>query len=265
MIYGVLVVYYDQYHATSVVQFQALLNQLNLINKLVVVTNNPQLHQSNPNYILGDDLNSEFSGYDVGLRQLGKLAAEDYVVFANDTFCHHRSWGEFEKRIFASAFRKALENHKQCVVGEVNTFKKNFSLMGMQAYEWVSTYLFCVSSEFIGALNYKLCVNPATLSRLVSLDSYENIRWSEDLSDNLRIQLSQWLAGDNKHGWYNKDATMLRKCNKAKSILNEFYLSAVAKKNGYDLIDVYKNHHLLDRLTIFWKRFMRYIKLEYGF
>jgi len=125
--------------------------------------------------------------------------------------------------------------------------------------------MFCISSEFIDALNYKLCINPATLSELVGLDAHENIKWSEDLSDNLRLQLSQWFAGDNKHGWYNKDATILRKCNKAKSILNEFYLSAVAKKYGYDLVDVYQNHHLLDRLTLFWKRFMRYIKLEYGF
>jgi hypothetical protein len=264
MIFGILLVYYEQYHATSVVQFQDLLNQLNPINKLVVVTNNPQLRQSNPSYILGDDLNSEFSGYDAGLRQLGKLAAEDCVVFANDTFCHHRSWDKFEKRIFASAFRKVIANQKQCMIGEVNTFKKNFSLMGMQAYEWVSTYLFCISSEFIDALNYKLCINPDTLSKLVSLDAHESIQWSEDLSDNLRLQLSQWLAVDNKYGWYNKDATMIRKCNKAKSILNEFYLSAVAKKYGYDLVDVYKNRNLLDRTILYWKRFTRHVKLRYG-
>ena len=265
MIYGILLVYYEQYHARSVIEFQYLLNHLNQKNKLIVVSNNPLISQSNSNYVLGDDLSSEFSGYDVGLKQIENLTTEDYIIFANDTFCHHRAWGKFEKKIFINKFQTAIKTQKKSIVGELNTFGKNFSIMGLQANEWISTYLFGMTSHFIEDLNQRLCIDPVSLIELVSIDAYENFQWSGKLSNNLKTQLSSWLASNNKLGWYDKDANMQRRCNKAKSILNEFYLSAIAKKYGYELIDVYQNLNLLDRAIIFFKRLVRHIKLRYGF
>ncbi len=265
MVYGVLLVYYEHYHSTSIVEFQEVLNKINPINKLIVVTNNQQLVHYNASYILGNDLSSEFSGYDVGLNHIHNLTTEDYVVFANDTFCFHRAWGKFEKRIFTNKFRIAYETKKKCMIGEVDTFGKYFSIMNLEANEWVSTYLFCMPFDLIRDLNHRIGLNPFCLSELVSMDKNENLKWSEKLSNNLKTQLSSWLASNNKLGWYDKDANMQRRCNKAKSILNEFYLSAIAKKYGYELVDVYQNLNLLDRSILFWKRLARHIKLRYGF
>ena len=264
MLYGVLLVYYEEYHLAAVSELKIFLNRIDSNNKLIVVTNNPRLKSSYDEYILGEDLRSEFSGYDVGIKQIGNLSLGDYVVFANDTFCHHRHWGYFEKRIFTNSFRDFMANKIPGLVGEVNSFGKIFSLMKLQASNWVSTYLFCTSSDFLWALDCKLYLDEEVLSHLVSSDSSGRLKWGDDISDNIKIQLSNWLSISNKHGWHNKNATISQKIIKVYAILNEFYISAFAKNNGFVVADVYRNLALLDRITLKRIRLTKYIKSYFG-
>ena len=264
MIIGVLLVYYERYHLSAVTEFQSLLNQIDENNRVVVVTNNPELKVSNKEYILGEDLSSEFSGYDVGIKQVKNIASINYIVFANDTFCHHRHWGSFEKRIFSKSLRSFVQNKVYGLAGEVNTFEKNFRLINYQASHWVSTYLFCTNLDLLKSLNYTLSLDKEFVSKMVGLDPNKNIKWGDDICPNIKNQLSSWLSATNRHGWHNRQATISRKIIKIYAILNEFYLSAFAINNGFKVVDIYQDLSPIDRVTLRWIRLKGYIKSHFG-
>lgn len=91
------------------------------------------------------------------------------------------------------------------------------------------------------------------------------VKWGDEICDNVKTQISSWLSFSNKHGWYNrKNANISHKIIKIYAILNEFYLSAFAKSNGFEVADVYENLTLLDRITLRQIRLMKYIKSYFG-
>lgn len=265
MIYGVILVYYEKYHVAAVNEFKKILDSVDPDNKLVVVTNNPKLISPENGYILGNDLESEFSGYDVGIGRIKDVLPDGHVIIANDTFCHHRHWGAFERRTFVKAIKAAREDNVIGIVGEVDTFRKKIQILGLESTSWVSTYLFLASVGFLASLNWTLSINKATAKKLIGCDSHNQLIWNDAaVGSNVITQLTKWLSEDNRQGWRNRSASAASKIIKIRAILNEFYVSACAEANGFKVGDVYDKLNFLDRATLKYVRVLRYLKMRFG-
>lgn len=264
MIYGILLVYYEEYYNVSILEFKKLLDCIDSNNCLIVVTNNPALVADVNGYLLGEDSQSEFSGYDAGLKSIKKFSSNDYVIFGNDTFCHHRHWSGFERRIFAKSIKNFVAQKNEGIVGEVDSFGQEFNLLDVKGSSWISTYLFCLSPNLLISLNKKIFLKKNVTTQLIYADSNNTLMWGSRISKNIIVQLTSWVSEKNKHGWYNKHSSIDSKVIKLRSILNEFYLSAYAESKGYKLINVYSGLNVFSLTRLKFRRIIRYLRLQLG-
>lgn len=260
MVYGILLLFYERYSESAIGEFKQLLTSVDPSCELIIVSNNPDLRVEGVNLVYGENFNSEFSGFDAGIKKINEISPDDFVIFANDTFCHHRRWGNFEKKIFKNAFQVSLKESFQGIVGEVDTFRENFCIMGCISSKWVSTYLFGMSCSLILNLKQQLFLRELTGPNLIYPGEEGSIVWGDGVSQNLRIQLTNWVADTNRHGWYKKGVSNGVKIIKLQAILNEMYLSAFALNRGYVLRDVYSNLGFLQSMFFKLIRIHRYFK-----
>lgn len=241
MIYYILLVYGNKYYKNAIQELQSLSKHIgNGDFNIIVVNNDSNVYIENT--IKGDNSSYEFSGWDTAvdfLKNSGITA--DYIIFANDTFCHHRKWGFYQKIKFSYGFNKFIKNKRRGICGDRNSFSSNFSLLNIEMSGWISSYLFVVNSEYIFKRDMKLdFIQDSMEDYVISCSDDIGIRFKNNFDKDLAVHINNWLyPTTNNNGWYNaKNVNSEKKMAKLKSILNEKLLSANILKMSGDIYDV---------------------------
>ena len=238
-----LLVYYEQYRANAEREFRLFLDDLGTEYTLTIINNNLKLATSFPHDIVGDNRNREFTGWDNGISDLGVIKADEFFLFANDTFCAHRPWHKNYQGRFKAAFRNAILRDEASITGEIDAVWSPFSIAGKRTDQWVSTYLFGLTGQALLDLGSRLSLSEEALQSMVHSISGTTINWGPQIDDSLRQHLQRWMFPDDGNaGWYNSgqgdDQSNL---GKLRCILNEKYISAAVKDNGGKLVGLPAN------------------------
>lgn len=262
MVNAILLVYYEKYYENALQEFLKILDGLGFNYQLLIVSNNKNIKKKDKIIYEGNNANWEFSGWDEGIELTSPYHKNDFFIFCNDTFCHHRSWGFIQRDSFTNAFKNVMSNNYDGIVGEVDTFKTEFSVSGSNATSWVSTYLFGMSARTLEKLDGKLSLKSEFLNRLVPVVHGGEILWDDGggLSDSLKARIENWMSHKNKYGWYKRNCANSIKLNKIRSIVNEIYISAYLQKNGYRLWSVYSEIALYKKIYLKFQRYYNRIK-----
>jgi hypothetical protein len=265
-IYGILLIYNKDYRLNAINAFNNFFNNLGPINNIIIVNNNDD--NINQGEISGDNTNWEFSGWDKGISLL-KIEDNDVIVFANDTFLTHRSWGKFDQLRFKKSINKLIVGNNQGICGEVHKFSGFYKVFGYRSDRWVCTYLFALTGGIVNKIN-KISLSEIALSKAIIGIENHNILWGDEVSLNLQYRIQRWLYPPvGILGWRKaNDATDNIKLRKAKTILNEKWLSAYCYSNNLIVIDAgpnniikiyrktkYRLRELINIIKILFKRF----------
>ncbi|WP_142503318.1 hypothetical protein [Klebsiella sp. 2680] len=242
MVYGIILIYYENYADKSIHEFYDLLKKIEPDSKLIVINNSSNKFSNNFDVVIGNNKNWEFSGWDVGLSTIEDINSSDIFIFCNDTFCHHNPWNENIKRKFIRTFSNVIkENNRHAFIGIAGTTDsvwKEFSIEDKTFSHWISSYLFLMTGSLLEKMGGSICIDENTLDNYVKLDRLNHLRWNECISSDLQLHLTGWMYG-NGNGWYNKDnISPEKKIRKIKTILNEKYLTAVCNYNDGRVIEV---------------------------
>lgn len=238
MLYGIYVSYYQNYTNESLEEFKLLLSLVDKNYKLIIVNNGNCLIESDKHIevVEGENKNWEFSGWDKGLRWINEINENDYIIFANDTFCQHRIWSLVERTLFSRAFRKQIQKKFTGITGDINTFGESFSIMKKSTANWISTYLFGMNGKMLKLLGEKLSINDDDLDRLIKINSEGAFHWGAAISKNLSTYIEKWMDPSNVNSWYKANCPGEIKEKKIKAIINEKYISAQSRAQGAELI-----------------------------
>lgn len=241
MLYGIMLAYYEDYHESAIREFNILLKKIDSNSKLIIVSNNKDL---NSKYILGDNKNWEFSGWDKALEEISSIKDTDSVIFANDTFMYNNPYGKlkafFIEKVFKYTYLKNHSKPKIILAGSTSGLESKYSICNLQADYWVSTYLFLVSGKLINKLGKRISIDQDTLDKLVVLENKKFI-FDDSISLNMQEHLQDWLYPElgSKSSWYKAhDVSDEVKIKKVKTILNEKYLSAFCCSHDGEIIDI---------------------------
>lgn len=264
MIYGILLVYYEDRRRQALEKFFDIVGRLGDDFKVVVV-NNAKLGIWVTDCkkfveIGGDNRVREFSGWDRGIQYIKTnfvIQEDDIFIIANDTFCFHRNWHALKRNWFIDSVAKLRAQRCTGICGEVSTFGKSFELVGLRADNWVSTYLFGLTGSYVINSDFRLSLTENELSLMVQDIKNGQIIWRETVDANLQIHLQEWLfPPEGVAGWYSARVTNDEiKLQKLRAIINEKYLSAKCCNMGGCIIDVERPlwFKLLDNVRLFLK------------
>lgn len=241
MIYGIYLSYYKDYQQKGLKEFSALINLIDKNHTLILVNNGPEEIDFCGNFKItkGNNKNWEFSGWDEGIKSIHNISKDDYLIFANDTFCHHRTWTILERILFAFAFKKHITKKEQGITGDINTFNKEFEILGLKASKWASTYLFGIDAGLLKKIGNKISLNESSLDEMISIEDNKNLKWGTGTSISLKEYIDNWMSPDNTLGWYKSTSSISTRERKTKAILNEKYLSALCLRQGGTLFPYY--------------------------
>ena len=240
MLVGLLVVFYPDKAQHAAKELKQLMETLApQDNKLLAVNISSREfsvnHADNTYYLPAPEL-WEFSGWGHLLSKLNDADLE--IIFANDTFCHHRPWTAVERSLFVSSISKARATKRSAIAGEVCSLGENFRIEQLSSKHWISSYLFYVNRTFY----YDII--PEYFSKLSSFTSDVKCRngsleFTDNISGNLARTLTSWLNPNNPKSWRPLEKNNFLFENKAKVILCEMYLSFFADERNALLLDVY--------------------------
>ena len=250
IVVGILLVYYEKYALSAIREFTKLIRSVTEDAKIIVVSNNSFLGLPTDDDIIrvaGDNSLREFSGWDKGIstaRNFGLLNNSRLVIFANDTYCHHNSYGIYTRHRFRAEFRKNIAGEQDLsLVGEKFTLGYQASISGLTFNSWISTYLFGVTTQLLFKLGQ---LSPTfTIEQVFRGSEDSQSEMTELVSRNLSRYIESWLGmRDGSSGrWYGvQDGTamsMEQYRGKAGAILCEKSLSASCENVGGKLIDVF--------------------------
>ncbi|ENK6265942.1 hypothetical protein LGM22_07965 [Klebsiella quasipneumoniae subsp. quasipneumoniae] len=238
MLYGIMLVYYEDYCVEAVERFEKFLKKIEPGYKLIVVSNNENICIPNKKCIPGNNINWEFSGWDEGIKQLEQISNADSFIFCNDTFCFNNPFGVTKEIIMSLVFKYCYYKNKKknqlVISGSTHTFNEEFFVFDNKANIWVSTYLFLVSGTLLNHLERRLSLSEEQLNKVLEIKNNEDsIRWSGKVSGNLQVHINNWLfPPEGFGGWYkSRDVSNHIKERKAKAIVNEKYLTAYCLTN----------------------------------
>lgn len=240
MLYGIMLVYYTEFYQNAIKEFDILLKSIDKESKLIIVSNNENIPE---NYIRGNNLNWEFTGWDEGLKYIQTLEDEDSVIFANDTFMYNNPYGKLKSFFIRNIFKYSyfLNKSKPQILmsGSTCGLKDSYTIKNTKADYWVSTYLFFMSGKLINKLDKKISLEESLFESVVALKDKKLI--FNHVSENMQIHLQEWLypTKDVKKAWYKalnvSDEVKLRK---VKTIINEKYLSSYCISSNGKIIDI---------------------------
>lgn len=247
MIYGILLIYYDNCERLALEKFFDIVGRLGKEYEVVAINNaNPGVwvteHKKYAE-IGGDNRVREFSGWDRGIQYIKSrtsIREEDFFVFGNDTFCSHRDWHAVIKRRFIKSVKKLRAQEGAGICGEVNSFGESFELIGLRADNWVSTYLFGATGSYLMNSDYRLSLTERELSLMVQDIKKGQVIWKDVVDPNLQAHIQQWLfPTEGAEGWYGAEAESDEiKLQKLRAILNEKYISAKCYNLKGSVVDV---------------------------
>lgn len=198
------------------------------------------------NIISGSNDLWEFSAWREGFESIDKCSEDDYYIFANDTFCHHRIWGILERYCFRKSFYKHILNNSKGITGNVNTFGSCYSIDGVESRYWVSTYLFGIDGVTFYKFKDDLFLDKNQLQELVYSNN-DDIIFTKLISQSLVGHINQWMfPGHESKGWYKSSQVNTEVAlRKIWAILNEKHFSAILNSNERKLF-----HYIPQRLKL---------------
>ena len=253
MIFGILVVFSEEYFIDSLSEFGRVLKLTARPYKIIVVFNNHDLAEKYPtestkgiNYdsVIGSNQFHEFSGWNEGLDFIKLQYASQYqkshFVFCNDTFCQHRTYTFFHRLIFSASCTLSFFARNPTIAGEVNSFGEDFEFNNCTFSTWVSSYFFSINQSAINLLKFNILPSSNVINTYLVGGHEEKLFFSNSMDLKLKRHLLNWLF---LGGWYKSES--LNQINKdrfyckARSILAEFNLSSNAHEKKIGLIDTY--------------------------
>jgi hypothetical protein len=239
----------------------------------VVVLNNPAISRegararvdlrcSRANVIEHDNFGREFGGYQAGLDFLIQSMGEagDCLII-NDTFGVHY---EFYSEHIAALGRRICDNAlKQRIAGQVDQYQDRLSLGELTNDRWVRSNLMFIDSAALKSIHCRLYVP--------EVDSWIRDRsdpaefFGDQVGPATRTKLSKWLFEPG--GWYGAAPLSIhnqrRLCEKARSILQEIYLTMRLDHAGTAVLDLGLSRHEQQRTRI--KRKISKLACKLGF
>jgi hypothetical protein len=247
---GILVGYYPSYAKLSAERFSSLIRAISDDRELWFVNNAPIPLEEIPAFqvVPGDNRLQEFTAWDAGLvasAPHGRLADNDIVVLANDTFCNHHPFSGIDQYFFVRAVKRSLGAGRGALVGEVNTIGERFEILGLPTTRWVSTYLFAMRWKELRSL-LPIALDEASLGKLIKQTAIESEFFQDGTNLSFRVFIRNWLFDPSAaRSWYkaspltNENSQMMFR--KARAILNEQNLSGRALMAGYQFENAHAN------------------------
>ena len=90
-----------------------------------------------------DNSGMEFGAYQAGLDRLLADHDPEWVLFANDTFATHHSFGTVYRRKLAAETGRG--HAVPAIIGQVVYLPRSFTVEGLRTYRWISTNLFALN------------------------------------------------------------------------------------------------------------------------
>ena len=243
-VYGIITCYYEKYKENAVNEFCEILRHVSKDYTLIIVNNTSlaSFETKNKKIIEINSSNDlwEFSAWDDSIQYLREnfpLNKNDTLIFANDTFCHHRWFGKYKKLMFILSFLGLKYfPFKNRIIGERCSFPSSYKVFNQKTSHWISTYLFGVIYKDIEKLFPFSTVNLYNQDDFFILE--KNKIQVNNSSPEFELHLNNWLfpKEGNDGSWYlsnNQDQELLKM--KLIAILNEKLLSVHAKKNNIQL------------------------------
>ena len=271
MLNVIFVTFYEKYRQNALKEILLIIKKLDCDTRLIIVDNSENLKSrefiSHPllenskievSYVSGSNTAWEFSGWEEGLNTLIPLSSDDYYIFANDTFCHHRDWDCVNRALFVSAFKIHTSRGLKGITGDVNSKNLEFTLYGVKFDSWVSTYLFGIDGEQLKLCKNTIQIAPKKIEQLISINKKGNYLWSceNEICNNLQCHIEAWLSPKNS-GWYkSKVENYFLKEMKTKAIINEKYLSTQVQFTGGRL-----NHYIPSIYLCFFRIYKKIKKI----
>ena len=186
-----------------------------------------------------DNSGMEFGAFQAGLDRLLGSFDPEWVLFANDTFATHHSFGKVYRDKLAADLHRSFDC--PAIVGQVVSLPRSYQIEGSRTHRWMTTNLFALNRAALVALDRR--VYRPELEFLVTETSELEKFFAARVDRVLREHLEAWLfrARPGWH-WYASDplqpgnaAYMARK---ARSILQEKYLSALLESLSAEFVDL---------------------------
>ena len=187
-----------------------------------------------------DNSGMEFGGYQAGLERLQATCDPDWVLVVNDTFATHDN--------FATPYRERLRGELSwtrehpAIVGQLESIARSYLLAGLRSHRWIRSSVYALNRAAITALGGRIYV-PEFDAAVVETD--DRARFFTPVVDPvLADHLHAWLFRSREAHvhWYGAEpltaANMGRMARKARSILQEKYLSARLEDRGAEFADV---------------------------
>jgi hypothetical protein len=245
---GILCVHYYESYAEDSIRTHAMLAESLPQSHSVFVANNGAVRaalvrllesrRSSYEIISHDNTGLEFGAYQTGLDQLQKRKPE-WIIVANDTFATHDNFSSIYRQRFASEV--SVSKTIPTVVGRVDRISRSYQVEGMRTNRWIQSNVFAINQQALSVLDNRLYW-PA-LESLIRDSSDEAEFFSPLVDPILKEHLSIWLfrSRPGPH-WYLSEplsaANSARMARKARSILQEKYLSAALDAASTDFISI---------------------------
>ncbi|MBC8054961.1 MAG: hypothetical protein H7Y61_00100 [Rhizobiales bacterium] len=186
-----------------------------------------------------DNSGMEFGAYQAGLDRLLGACDPDWVLFANDTFATHHSFGAVHRTKLAADLNRSFEH--PAIIGQVVSWPRSFQLDGLRTHRWMTTNLFALNRAALRALDRRVYW-PGIESLVTETSEMKNF-FAPNVDRVLREHLEAWLfrARPGWH-WYASDplqpANAAKMARKARSILQEKYLAALLESLGAEFVNL---------------------------
>lgn len=210
------------------------------VGQLVVVENSIEHALGRPDVISGSNSHREFSGWSEGLRSaLESISKEDWLLFSNDTFAHHRFfWGSLIFG-FARAMRRKGRALQPTIIGDV--LPGNLFSEGAGRFDkYVSTYFFAANAAALRLLEYDF-VNGAPVDWVEMTPDAELL--GSKCPDRIRVALEGHLSRPgSKTAWRGAAVPSLSNIStlrsKAGAVIMEHFLSRRAEMLRIRLVPI---------------------------
>lgn len=231
---ALLLCYYPDYRFRAEREARKLLKIMGSkrTSDLIIISNNIKSRLESD--IIGPDPSSEFAGWAEGLRTL-KIGREP-ILFLNDTFCHHHRWSAVDRFRIKSRLTTGSALDPMLLLGEVNKGVEPLSLYGKPVPYWVSTYLFCLGPDLLSSIKDRFEIPDYVVKKVLVSVKNGNIIWAPSVDPRLSDHLEKWLKPGSHVHWHAagkvSDEVLF---SKIKSILNEFWISALCIEAGANI------------------------------
>lgn len=116
---GILVCFYPKKNCKAIEEFSDILLKTSTNAKLILIHNAssplpPHISQKIDDVTFGSNSDWEFSGWDEGVEYIKNnlsIDDNDKLIFANDTFCHHRAFNAYNIFFFNQCISKAKRSY----------------------------------------------------------------------------------------------------------------------------------------------------------